>query len=344
MAFGAIQSRNYSFFRKVALEAKDRIAEQDVFAVFLAFWGWCNIDPVSQAGSDLPAGVLDRIRSARYVWSKSWRTILFALLTAVGFSAIAAGIFKAVPGYFGIAICQVAGERSALMGAFHGISAAVLWGGGITAVVLTMMVTCGENPVRLNYKRRVGLIVAGALSGLVFGTAIVFVILGVYSLESIQGIGWISMQHERFSHSFFEEIFLQSRLGLVYPITGAALGVAFALAYIAVFKNREIASTLPFFEAVNIERPFYGTAFLIASGQFFRLIVPVSVGVFVSALVVDSSFAVHKFPRGFVDVLIHAAADSLTQVVGAVACIFGCICGLFVAKVGVSEDKIEEIN
>jgi hypothetical protein len=292
----------------------------------------------SRPGSD--HGQLAIRHKAKPALMVSWRSVLFSLLPAVGLSSIAAGFFKAVPGAFNLAVCQVAGQYSALMGAFHGVAAAFVWGGGITLAVLLCLVGFCNHPHRLGAREQALIIGSGGLAGLVSGFLIVLIILGVYSEESIEGIGWLSDPAARFSSSFFEQVLFETRLGLLYPITGLFLGMGFASIYLAVFRDPVLSSVLPFFEpTVTLARPFYSHAFMSVLRRCYVLLGLLALGCIIATATADASGSVVKYPEGRWDVFLHLSADVATQFVGAIACIFGCLCGLFVAKVGINENQ-----
>ncbi|HZI20626.1 MAG TPA: HEAT repeat domain-containing protein [Pyrinomonadaceae bacterium] len=182
-------------------------------------------------------------RFSRLGWAHRWRirrrgwwqrlreelpALLFIVIPAALFAAVSAAAFKLLPGYYRWALTQ--GTPSAGMGAFQGATAGVIWAGFIVFGLTVYNVAFGREYVRKSYLRPFAAIVTGAVCGFVSSMLIIWVVIGVFEMQSLVEIGWVSRKDvRRFSLEFWHYLFIETRYGWPYLITGTGLGVGMAL-------------------------------------------------------------------------------------------------------------------
>jgi hypothetical protein len=154
------------------------------------------------------------------------------VVPAVVFSAAVSGPFKWIPGMFGWALCQA--KPSPLAGLFHGITASVIWGGFIPLFLTLHREIFFQKQRNQSMFRPWGAVVAGAISGFITGLIVTLIIVGVFDMDTLAQMGWIDrwnngLQTEQFSRAFWQDLFLRTRYGWAYAITGTGLGTAMAL-------------------------------------------------------------------------------------------------------------------
>jgi DNA-binding winged helix-turn-helix (wHTH) protein len=177
------------------------------------------------------------------------QSIKCVLLTA-GYAMLAAAVFKAVPGAFGLALTQA--SASAGMGAFQGATAGIIWAGTIILGLTWYDLRRGirqapwESPRKAKEARRTGplrslwdtfksslcpplSLAVGALCGFVSSLLIILVVTSVFELRSIVDIGWIRPGRARFSQEFLQDLFINTRFAWPYLITGTSLGIGMAM-------------------------------------------------------------------------------------------------------------------
>jgi class 3 adenylate cyclase len=194
-------------------------------------------------------------RFGRLGWGYRWRirwqawaqrlkdesaVLPFIVVPAALFATILAAVFKSLPGRYGWALTQ--GTPNAGMGAFQGATAGFIWAGFILLGLTIYNVAFRREYVQKYYVGPFAAIVTGAVCGFVSSMMINLVVIAVFELSSLVGIGWILPRKEfppdfLYSRDFWSELFFQTRFGWVYLITGTGLGVGIALT-----TNRLLAS------------------------------------------------------------------------------------------------------
>lgn len=152
----------------------------------------------------------------------------FIVIPAALFAAVSAAAFKWLPGLDGWALTQ--GTPSMAMGAFQGATAGLIWAGSIVLGLTIYNLAFRHEYDRKSLLRPFPAIVTGAVCGFVSSILIIVVVAGVFEMSSLVEIGWISSEKtERFSWVFLHDLFVETRFGWPYLITGTGLGVGMAL-------------------------------------------------------------------------------------------------------------------
>lgn len=181
-------------------------------------------------------GWAQRGRIRRRAWAQRLREELpavpFIVIPAALFAAVSAAAFKWLPGFYGWALTQ--GTPSAGMGAFQGATAGVIWAGSIVLGVTIYNVGFRHEYARQSYLHPFPVIVTGAVCGFVSSMLIIWVVIAVFEIPSLVGIGWILHRDQfpsdfRYSWDFWHDLFVKTRFAWPYLITGAGLGVGMAL-------------------------------------------------------------------------------------------------------------------
>ena len=178
---------------------------------------------------ELPARVRSRIRlQAWHLRLKRGLAILaLVLVPALFLSAGSAAAFKWLPGLLNYALCQA--KPSAAMGVFHGITAAVIWGGGITLGLVAYRVIFGREFGARSYLRPFAVIVTGAMVGAINAAILLLLISTVYMGPSLHAMGWVNDSTQSLGSDFAQVLFFRTRFAWPYLITGTFLGIGMAL-------------------------------------------------------------------------------------------------------------------
>jgi energy-coupling factor transporter ATP-binding protein EcfA2 len=164
-----------------------------------------------------------RMRLGDAVW-----VLPYVVIPAGVFSAIAAGLFKWVPGMFNYALCQA--RPSLMAGMFHGATAALVWGGLIPLFLMLHRVVFLQKSRVTSGLRPVSALVWGAVAGCITGFVVTMLIAGVFDTRSLETMGWISNESLKQNNgAFWNDLFFQTRYGWAYIITGCAMGVSMAV-------------------------------------------------------------------------------------------------------------------
>lgn len=195
--------------------AADQRVKAPVFEVRFSSFGWAQ-----------------RGRIRRRAWAQRLREELpalpFIVIPAALFAAVSAAAFKWLPGLFRWALTQ--GTPSAGMGAFQGAAAGFIWAGFIVLGLTVYNVAFGREYVRKSYLRPFSAIIIGAACGFVSSMVVIWMVIGVFEMQSLVEIGWVSHKDViRFSPEFWHYLFIETRYGWPYLITGTGLGVGMAL-------------------------------------------------------------------------------------------------------------------
>ncbi|MEY2499625.1 MAG: hypothetical protein QOD12_3181 [Verrucomicrobiota bacterium] len=150
--------------------------------------------------------------------------LVLVLIPAVLLAAFSAAGFKWLTGLFNYALCQA--TPSAAMGVFHGITAAVIWGGGITLGLVLYRVVLGREHGPKSYLHPFPAIVAGAFTGLITSSLVLLVISNVYTRGALVTMGWMV---ENPAAGFWHVFLWQTRAAWPYLIMGTFLGIGMAL-------------------------------------------------------------------------------------------------------------------
>lgn len=177
----------------------------------------------------LPSPLRSRVRlQAWHLRLKRGMPILaLVLVPALLLSAASAAAFKWLPGLLNYALCQT--KASAAMGVFHGVTAAVIWGGGITLGLVTHRVVFGRESDAKSYLRPFAAVVTGAIVGAINAVFLLVLISTVYMGTSLYEMGWVIDSNQNFGSNFIKVLFSRTRFAWPYLITGTFLGIGMAL-------------------------------------------------------------------------------------------------------------------
>jgi hypothetical protein len=291
------------------------------------------------------ATVAGRVR--RQIRRRSWWLRLqeglpvfaFVFVPAAGLAALAAASYKWIPGIANWALCQA--TPSAAMGAFHGLTAGVVWAGLITLGITFYHVVFGRTQKRGSMLRPFAAVVSGAISGLISSALVVMVITGVYEYKSLVTMGWIGSANIGRA-AMWRDLFVTYRFGWVYLIVGTALGIGMAL-----MSNAVRASTAwrTFLDSQRTGMTGLRDAGVVLK-QLMKIalphawILPVTVGLaaVLAFYVPDTTTraAVEGIKANPGDVIRGLVADCSTQIIGAYFGICGMGLGLVVMRRGLT--------
>jgi hypothetical protein len=177
----------------------------------------------------LPSSLRVRIRIQAWLLrlKRGVPALVLVLTPAIILSVLSAAAFKWLPGMFNFALCQpVAG---AAMGLFHGIIAAVIWGGGITLGLILYRVVFGREHVAKSYLRPFPAVIAGAIAGLIASMVLLLVISTVYDEDALFKMGWIMEKNAKSWSGLWHVLLWETRTAWPYLIMGVFLGTGMAL-------------------------------------------------------------------------------------------------------------------
>lgn len=157
---------------------------------------------------------------------------LFIAIPGAVFAAISAAAFKWLPGIFGWSLEQKAASPG--MGIFHGLSGGVIWGGSIALGLALFYIVVERQQDKKSTFRPYGAILTGAVFGLISSLFIVLIVVLVFEIESLIGMGWIGSRDvaslSRFEKKYWLDLFVSIRYGWVQLVIGTGMGIGMALA------------------------------------------------------------------------------------------------------------------
>jgi hypothetical protein len=276
-----------------------------------------------------------RVAIRRRAWTQRLRqsiTVLaFVFVPAATLAACAAAAFKWLPSLAGWSVTQA--TPSAPMGIFQGLTAGVIWAGGITLGIAIYHAVFGNEHKRRSLFRPFGAIAAGAISGFISSALVVLLVIGVFAAAPLNDMGWLTSETVS-GTAFFRDIFATTRFGWVDIITGTGLGIGMALATNALRASPE------WVEFLHRERRMTGPDdVVLAIREIARLVWPgfwpvpgVMLLAATVAFTVPDFEAQNKFsPQDLGQGLF---GDGATQVIGAFWGIVGMSLGLIVMRSG----------
>jgi hypothetical protein len=177
-------------------------------------------------GTGTRARIRARAWGLRFV--NNFSALPYVVIPAALFSATSAGLFKWLPGVFGYAHCQAA--PSLLAGLFHGFTAAAVWSAFISFALMIHRVVFYRKTGAVSCLRPFTALAWGAAAGALAGATMTLIISGVFLTTSLATMGWVSGGDvKQFSAEFWYDLFVRTRFGWAYIISGAGAGVAFAI-------------------------------------------------------------------------------------------------------------------
>jgi hypothetical protein len=199
--------------------------------------------------------------------ASSFSALPYVVIPAVVMSSSSAGLFKWVPGIFGYAICQA--RPSLMAGLFHGVTAATIWGGFIPFFLMVYRLVFMRKVRYASSLRPYTALLWGAIAGLATGFAVTSVVVGVFDIRSLVTMGWVtSADIKQYSAQWWEDLFITTRFGWAYIITGCAMGVGMAIIGNGMRANWKFDEQEPG-DSISGRRAFFKII-----GQMMRLALP----------------------------------------------------------------------
>lgn len=175
-----------------------------------------------------------RFESRLYRFEEGGPWFLIIAIPAAILAAISAAAFKWLPGVFGWSLEQKAASPG--MGVFHGISGGVIWGGSIALGLTLYYIVFERQQDKKSFLQPYGAILAGGIFGFISSFLIVMVVVLVFEVDSLVGMGWISGQGKqgiadisRYAPQYWRDLFMEIRYGWVQHIIGTGMGIGMAL-------------------------------------------------------------------------------------------------------------------
>ncbi|MEM9752995.1 MAG: TIR domain-containing protein [Planctomycetota bacterium] len=294
--------------------------------------------------------MLSRARVRVGAWARRFGDGLAVLpaifLPAAICAALIAGPFKAVPGIFDWALVQA--SPGAGKGLFQGIVAGVLWGGLIPVALELYRLIFRHVRQRDGLFRPIGSTIAGLLGGLISSLIVVFAVVGVYSMDDLQAMGWIGglTDAQRWTPAFFADLFVRSRFGWAHLITGTMLGLGMAMT----FNSLRGSASWRAFQATDHPLERLGDAWRLMRGIARNLLphtwpllitqaIACAAAITLAQPIVPDSADVQAwelFQAFNRDVAVDTIGDAVTQIVGGVPALVGMCLGLLVLRRGLS--------
>ena len=182
---------------------------------------------------DQAFGSLPRhLRRAVYVRSWALRlkrgfAMLFVLLfPATILSCMAAGAFKSLPAAFNYALCQA--DAGVAMGVFHGVTAAVIWGAGITLALAVYYITFAKTSRPRGLLKPLAALGVGALAGFIGSALLLLVICTVFGSQTLVTMAWVRPPNDSVREGVLRALLFDTRFAWPYLLQGAFLGVGMA--------------------------------------------------------------------------------------------------------------------
>lgn len=158
----------------------------------------------------------------------TYSVLPYVLIPAAVLSGFATSLYKWPLGITGYTLSQ--GGPNLMAGLFQGFTGGFIWG---TTIPFCLMIH------RLVFFRKTGLessfrplaaLLWGGSAGFLTGALVSLMMAGVYEVPSLVVMGWIPNHDvKQFSAEYWSHIYLVSRLGWSYVITGCSQGVAMAI-------------------------------------------------------------------------------------------------------------------
>ncbi|MCB1937045.1 MAG: ATP-binding protein [Nitrosomonas sp.] len=276
----------------------------------------------------------------------------FLVIPTILFASITATFFKSIPGSLNWAVSQQ--EASVMMGAFHGATAGVIWAGLIVLGITTYYSVYGKENFQGSMFNPAGAISTGAFVGFVSSIFIIIVIVGVYTPEALAKMGWIitssdSEGFKRYSDLFWYELFVTTKFGWCYLITGTGLGIGIALS-VNYLKSSHTWLNFIFVQEKQISswielKNITVSVMKIVIKYIAPLIIMLSITGVIAAMVpdiVDMEIAEKYKKASPLHLYLGMLADCATQAFGAYFAIVGMCLGLVMVKNGIHVRPMEK--
>lgn len=163
-------------------------------------------------------------------------SLFYVVLVATILCGIGTGLFKAFPTGFDVGIAQA--EGSFFLGFYHGLVAGATYGALISLALSvhylisprprSKLRTPSSEQAAPSYLRPVLPIFIGLVSGALSGLLVDLIIMGVYAPATLTRMRWIITDDIR-RWQLFHDVFMNSRYGWCFVISGTVLGCSVAL-------------------------------------------------------------------------------------------------------------------
>ena len=115
------------------------------------------------------------------------------------------------------------------MGVFHGLTAGVIWLGTIILALTIYRVVFGREQQYTGALRPIGALASGFIGGVVSSAVVTLAIAAVFEPGSLAAMGWVTGKPERYSAEWLSDLFVETRFGWAYILSGTAFGVGLAM-------------------------------------------------------------------------------------------------------------------
>lgn len=183
-----------------------------------------------------------RYESRRTRLKDSLVVLPYVLIPSAVLSAIAAAVFKSIPGVFGWSLCQ--STASFMGGLFHGATAGLIWGVTLPLSLVLYWEVFGSRRHPGSMMRPLGSMAFASVCGLITGLVVVMIIAGAFEVANLVEIGWLDEWHAQGELAFWLDLFTRTRYGWAYAITGVGLGLGMAMSTNALRANRSLRDLL----------------------------------------------------------------------------------------------------
>lgn len=185
---------------------------------------------IQQVWDRLPArrrgGIRREARGLRL--REGWVVLPYVVVPAAILSAAGAGLFKFLPGIPGWALAQA--TPSFIGGLFMGATAGLIWGVTLPLSITLYWLVYASKVPKGSMFRPFGALLFGGAAGLVTGLLVVLSVVGVFEIPNLVEIGWLDDKtHTPSKAAFWLDLFVRTRFGWAYAITGIGLGIAMAM-------------------------------------------------------------------------------------------------------------------
>lgn len=270
--------------------------------------------------------------------------LLFAFLPAALFASLTAAPFKSVFGGAGWALTQHV--ESFGMGLFHGFVAGVIWAGLITLGITYYHVVHGRMRGLKSAVKPVGALCYGALSGLFGSVLITSVILSIYGVVNLEGMGWLVSRRKgieeaafRWTDPFIEDVFVRTKFGWVHLVTGMGLGVGMAMMTNSIRASKtwtKFVDAQKTIDSFTEAKRVTWEIMKIASPKVCWLLVPISLTAILASMIPEITAMTGR--ASFAGLVKGLVGDCLTQAFGAYFGIVGMFLGLVALQYGFRVD------
>jgi hypothetical protein len=260
----------------------------------------------------------------------------YLVIPATLLSAAAAAAFKWLPAHFNWALCQASGSWA--MGVFHGATAGVLWAGCISFALALHRFVFERPGTPRSILRPFLALLFGGVGGCISGLAVTFIVVGVYEMNSLVEMGWLndaSALSSRIDGALLHDLFVRTRFGWAYAITGFSLGVGMAMISNGLAASGQLAAFLD--EQTGIDtlaqaRRILGGLTRLVLRYGWCLAATLALGGLGAALILRPGEHALEAKRG---VALGTAMDCGSQLVGGLAALVGMGLGIVVMHYGV---------